>query len=115
MTNGTAVVLGPVSARPGAGMTGRMAFVYDASGSFERFAPAASRSSGTAFVVGALGGGAESLVRAHERPTAPGRAPCSTIGTALPRDAFWQSDTQGDARSPITPIGSNSAWIGFKR
>jgi glutamate synthase (NADPH/NADH) large chain len=36
MTGGTAVVLGPVGANFGAGMTGGMAFVYDADGSFAR-------------------------------------------------------------------------------
>ncbi|WP_375398490.1 glutamate synthase large subunit [uncultured Sphingomonas sp.] len=36
MTNGVAVVLGPVGTNFGAGMTGGMAFVYDASGSFSR-------------------------------------------------------------------------------
>ncbi len=36
MTNGIAVVLGAVGANFGAGMTGGMAFVYDADGSFER-------------------------------------------------------------------------------
>ncbi|MBX3565324.1 MAG: glutamate synthase large subunit [Sphingomonas sp.] len=35
MTNGTAVVLGTVGSNFGAGMTGGMAFVYDADGSFE--------------------------------------------------------------------------------
>ena len=36
MTGGTAVVLGKVGMNFGAGMTGGMAFVYDADGSFER-------------------------------------------------------------------------------
>ncbi len=34
MTNGTAVILGPVGDNFGAGMTGGMAFVYDSAGSF---------------------------------------------------------------------------------
>jgi len=36
MTGGVAVVLGPVGANFGAGMTGGMAFVYDENGDFER-------------------------------------------------------------------------------
>ncbi len=36
MTGGTAVILGPVGDNFGAGMTGGMAFVYDADGRFER-------------------------------------------------------------------------------
>ncbi len=35
MTNGVAVVLGSVGANFGAGMTGGMAFIYDADGTFE--------------------------------------------------------------------------------
>jgi glutamate synthase (NADPH) large chain len=38
MTGGAVVILGPVGANFGAGMTGGEAFVYDAEGAFERFA-----------------------------------------------------------------------------
>ena len=43
MTGGTAVILGPVGDNFGAGMTGGMAFVYDADGTFEQRAQSRHR------------------------------------------------------------------------
>jgi glutamate synthase (NADPH/NADH) large chain len=68
MTNGIAVVLGPVGANFGAGMTGGMAFVYDASESFER------RANGDSIVWQRLSSAhweavLKNLVRAHAAAT----------------------------------------------
>ena len=89
MTGGTAVVLGAVGQNFGAGMTGGMAFLYDADGVFERRANPESivwQRVATAHWEGVL----RDLMEAHARATDSrwSRALLDEWDRALPR--FWQ-------------------------
>jgi glutamate synthase (NADPH/NADH) large chain len=89
MTNGTAVVLGPVGANFGAGMTGGMAFVYDAGNSFER------RANGESIVWQRLSSAhweavLKNLVRAHAVATDSAWSQSLLDDWDRSLGAFWQ-------------------------
>jgi glutamate synthase (NADPH/NADH) large chain len=89
MTNGTAVVLGPVGANFGAGMTGGMAFVYDASESFER------RANGDSIIWQRLSSAhweavLKNLVRAHAAATDSAWSKSLLDDWNRSLGAFWQ-------------------------
>ncbi|WP_299426948.1 glutamate synthase large subunit [Sphingomonas bacterium] len=89
MTNGIAVVLGPVGANFGAGMTGGMAFVYDASESFER------RANGESIVWQRLSSAhweavLKNLVRAHAAATDSAWSQSLLDDWNRALGAFWQ-------------------------
>ena len=89
MTGGTVAILGPVGDNFAAGMTGGMAFVYDADGPLRR--PRQSRDGGVAaHRDDALGGRAQRLVEAAcpRDAVALCRASARRLGSRLPK--FWQ-------------------------
>ncbi len=89
MTGGTVVILGEVGDNFAAGMSGGMAFVFDAAGAFERFLNADSvvaRRLGAAHWEGVL----LSLIEEHVRRTASPRAAHMLAHWSDVRGRFWQ-------------------------
>ncbi|MDR3439548.1 glutamate synthase large subunit [Telmatospirillum sp.] len=89
MTGGTAVILGPVGANFGAGMTGGMAFVYDAENAFEHRVNGDNvvyqRVTATAWEYVLLG-----LIREHARETLSAHAEELLAHWLREREKFWQ-------------------------
>jgi glutamate synthase (NADPH/NADH) large chain len=89
MTGGTVVILGEVGDNFAAGMSGGMAFVFDAAGAFERFLNADSvvaRRLGAAHWEGVL----VALIEEHVRRTASPRAAHMLAHWGDVRGRFWQ-------------------------